>query len=321
MVAAQPYRVGSQDCRQYTHKVTIGGRTLRLKVYGRRIPPLSDREYADLRASIAALGIQEDILADRHDTVVDGKHKLIIAHELGLDFVPVKVLEIDDPETLEAIAYDMNIARRHLTKQQRAQVTRDRQANAQAEAMRPERKSLRAIAEQEGVHESTIQRDTAAVSRDPRAKVRGKDGRLQPARKPTKAEAAKRRQDIAGLLAQEKSVAEIVEALNVSRRTVERIIDELHAEQPDEVPVPAVAPAPGPAITIVAGTVVGPSAWRTIDREAAPIAACLEAAIGCMEQLRERVQDPELVELARAAHDIVESVLWRLMEERASLSA
>jgi surface antigen len=27
VVAAQPYRVGSQDCRQYTHKVTIGGQT------------------------------------------------------------------------------------------------------------------------------------------------------------------------------------------------------------------------------------------------------------------------------------------------------
>ncbi len=27
VIAAQPYRVGSQDCRQYTHKVTIGGQT------------------------------------------------------------------------------------------------------------------------------------------------------------------------------------------------------------------------------------------------------------------------------------------------------
>lgn len=27
VVAAQPYRVGSQDCRQYVHKVTIGGQT------------------------------------------------------------------------------------------------------------------------------------------------------------------------------------------------------------------------------------------------------------------------------------------------------
>lgn len=27
VIAAQPYRVGSQDCRQYTHKVTISGQT------------------------------------------------------------------------------------------------------------------------------------------------------------------------------------------------------------------------------------------------------------------------------------------------------
>lgn len=27
VVAAQPYRVGSQDCRQYTHTVTIGGQS------------------------------------------------------------------------------------------------------------------------------------------------------------------------------------------------------------------------------------------------------------------------------------------------------
>lgn len=27
VVAAQPYRVGSQDCRQYTHKVTADGRS------------------------------------------------------------------------------------------------------------------------------------------------------------------------------------------------------------------------------------------------------------------------------------------------------
>ncbi|MCR5858930.1 hypothetical protein [Mesorhizobium sp. J428] len=25
VAAAQPYRVGSQDCRQYTHTVTLGG--------------------------------------------------------------------------------------------------------------------------------------------------------------------------------------------------------------------------------------------------------------------------------------------------------
>lgn len=297
--------------RRFPDRVTIAGQTYNLKVYGRKVPLLSDRQYVELRASIAELGILDDVFTDRRGNVVDGRHRLIIAHELGIDAVPVKVLEIDDPGRLERIANAVNLERRHLSKQQRAELRREIQASVQAEAMRVERKSIRAIADQEGVGRTTIDRYAEAAPRDPRAKVRGTDGRLQPACKPTKAELARRRQEVADLLAQDKNVSEIVDTTGLKRRTVERIIEKLEAES--RAPAPTVAPIP--PVAIVASTIsVSPSTWRDVDREADPVDACLEAALCCLDELRGRLADPTNVGLATSAHEIVESVLWRLLE-------
>ena len=294
---------------RFPDRVTIRGRTYNLKVYGRLIPPLTEREYVELRASIAELGVIDHVFMDRRGNIVDGRHRLIACHELGIEDFPVEVLEIDDPDRLEHIANVLNLERRHLSKQKKAEVRRAIQAYVQAQAMRVERKSLRAIADEEGVGRTTIHEYAEAAPRDPRARVRGKDGRLQPAVKPSKEEQAKRRQEVADLLAQEKDIAEIVKATGLKRRTVERIVEKLQAEPPEDA-----APAT-PPVKIVARTLSVSSAnWRDIDREADPVDACLEAALYCIDELRDRLQDPELAKLATAAHDIVDSVVWRLLE-------
>lgn len=108
---------GKVKPRSFPDRLTIAGQTYNLKVYGRLIPLLSDREYIELRASIAELGVLDDVLTDRRGNVVDGKNRLIACHELGIEDVPVKVLEIDDPSLLERIANAVNLERRHLSKQ------------------------------------------------------------------------------------------------------------------------------------------------------------------------------------------------------------
>lgn len=310
---------GQPEKRRYPDQVTIGGRTFRLKVYGRAVRPLTDREYADLRESIEAAGrVEVAVVVDRRGNVVDGKHRLMIADELRLDRVPVKVEESDDEETLEKLAEDLNGCRRQYTRQQLAEWRERRQERA--EAMRTAGMSLRQIAEEEGVTQTTIQKDLEAAGPDAPEKVCGKDGLQRPARKSTREEAAERRRQIAELLVDdeygEMTAGKIAELLRVSPRTVQRDIQALARQDQKEDDEEALAP---PKLSIVVQeVVVGERSWLGVDREADPLGTCLEVASNCLRQLRERIDDPELLELAVAAHEIVESAIWRLMEGAAA---
>ena len=298
--------------RRYPDRVTIAGRSYNLKVYGRNVRPLNDREYAALKASIEEKGrIEVPVIVDRHGNVVDGKHRLIIADELGIEDVPVRVVDGDE-ETLHRLAEDLNSCRRQLTKQQLAELKRKRQARA--EAQRSELKSLRQIAEDEGVNPMTIRKDLAA-SESGEEKVRGKDGRVQPARKPTKEETEERRRRVTELVEEEKTVAEIADELGVSSRTIQRDISALGLREPTD-PKDTKKEPKGFGI-VVHQVRLGETSWLGVDREADPLETCLEAALDCLEQLRERLDERELQEMAGAAHEIVESVLWRLMEAAA----
>ncbi|HBP23453.1 MAG TPA: hypothetical protein DEA08_37460 [Planctomycetes bacterium] len=206
---------------KFHDQVTIAGVTYRLKVYGRTIRPMNERERADLRESIEADGIKLPIIIDPDGNVVDGKERLLLAHELGIEEIPVEVLRGYTSEQLNDLAEQLSLCRRHLTKQQQAEHRRRRQARAKAK--RADGKSMRQIAEEEGVDPKTIEADLGelAVVVTPK-KVQRKDGRRRPAKKASAKGREERRENVARLVAAGKTKEEIAEELEVSEGTVKR---------------------------------------------------------------------------------------------------
>ena len=136
--------------------LTIGHAHFYLR-YADLLPPLTAEEYAGLRASIEAHGIQQAIVVHRltrtHIDVVDGAHRLRIAHELGLDLAAIPLnflMAATSEEDQRALAWSLNADRRHLSKELRQQ---------RAVELRQQGKSYRAIAEELGVSQMTAQRD------------------------------------------------------------------------------------------------------------------------------------------------------------------
>jgi len=81
------------------------------------LPRVSEHELAQLSASIAAQGILQPIMLRRGtNAVIDGRHRLEVARNLGLVNVPCIAAEESDFET----ALSVNMLRRHLTTSQRA---------------------------------------------------------------------------------------------------------------------------------------------------------------------------------------------------------
>lgn len=81
--------------------------------------PASDREA--LRANIAANGVRIPIVKDQDGNTIDGHHREAIAAELGLD-CPVEVRTYGSELARMADALALNLARRNLTSEQRAEV-------------------------------------------------------------------------------------------------------------------------------------------------------------------------------------------------------
>jgi ParB-like chromosome segregation protein Spo0J len=81
-------------------------------------PPLSDTEYADLHRDIELHGVLEPIWVDVKGQVLDGRHRLRAAHELGMT-CQTFVYDGSDPI---GFVISLNLHRRHLTESQRAMV-------------------------------------------------------------------------------------------------------------------------------------------------------------------------------------------------------
>lgn len=85
------------------------------------MPPLSDEEYAALRADIQVHGIQSPIVVDEDGQVIDGHHRQKIAAELGIDCPTEVVTGLSDSEK-RSQSFSRNLVRRHLNREQRRQV-------------------------------------------------------------------------------------------------------------------------------------------------------------------------------------------------------
>lgn len=112
-------------------------------------PPLSDAEYAELKADIAERGVMVPVEYDEFGNVLDGFHRLQICGELGIkDYPNVVRYGLTDAEKRQH-ARKLNLARRHLNQAQKREVIADSLKDA------PE-KSDRQHAAELGVHQTTV---------------------------------------------------------------------------------------------------------------------------------------------------------------------
>jgi site-specific DNA-methyltransferase (adenine-specific) len=148
------------------------------------LPALSDEEYAGLKADIAAQGVLVPVVIDE-DTgeVIEGHHRLKAWTELRVAGVkvpdyPKQVVRFANDDDRVAFVLAANLFRRHLTREQRAEVV----ARLRAEGW-----SLRRIGETVGVSHPTVLGDLKIGKDLPISepdRVERKGGGTYPARRP-----------------------------------------------------------------------------------------------------------------------------------------
>jgi len=96
--------------------------------YKHLLPALKDEERQALRDSVKARGVEVPVVVSEDGTVLDGHHRLAVNPQ-----APRRVLAglKTEPEK-RAAAYRLNLARRHLTAEQRAKVLTGMKAAARA---------------------------------------------------------------------------------------------------------------------------------------------------------------------------------------------
>jgi hypothetical protein len=138
------------------------------------LPPLADEEYQALKASIATFGVLTPVVLDEDGKVLDGHHRLRACAELGVVDYPRTILPgLSEDQKVEQ-ALTLNLARRHLSIEQKHRLVSDLRARGL---------SVRAISEKTGIPRSTVARHTSAgVPSGTPAYVTGQDGKRYRAR-------------------------------------------------------------------------------------------------------------------------------------------
>ena len=156
--------------------------------------PLTPAEMRELRASVTAHGVKSPVTvypSPAHGpAIIDGANRWTISGELGID-CPVNDLgEMSDKDARE-LAEQLNHCRRHLTPADWREMAAARAERVKRVAeKRQQGKSLRTIADEEGVSEKTVRKDIEEATADGSAvepgtgKVMGKDGKERPATMP-----------------------------------------------------------------------------------------------------------------------------------------
>lgn len=113
------------------------------------MPDLSPEDYAELKADIAARGVQVAVEYDENGNILDGHHRVKACEELGIKDWPRVVRVGMTEEQKREHARKLNMARRQLTREQRQELIRQQLQET------PER-SDRQIAGALGVSNSTV---------------------------------------------------------------------------------------------------------------------------------------------------------------------
>ena len=138
------------------------------------LPPLPDREYAQLRDSIRERGVLQPLLITADHVLIDGHERWRAICELGMARYPLRVLgNLSEPERKE-LAIRLNVERRHLSRAERARLLEMILREAPA-------KSTREVADLLRVGKSTVsrtrQRVLAGVPFGTPAVITGRDGK------------------------------------------------------------------------------------------------------------------------------------------------
>lgn len=144
------------------------------------MPPLSEQEYAELKADIAAHGVLVPVELDEAGNVLDGHHRVKAAQELGLtDWPQIVRIGLSDAEK-RAHARKLNLARRHLNAAQKRELIKQQLAETP-------QKSNRQVADELGVDHKTVgdvRGDLVEGGEIPhQPTITGRDGVEQPSRK------------------------------------------------------------------------------------------------------------------------------------------
>jgi len=145
------------------------------------MPPLSPEEYSELKEDIRQRGVMVPIEYDEDGNVLDGHHRLQICAELGITDFPKVIRAGMTEEEKRTHARKLNMARRHLNREQKQELIREQLRET------PE-KSDRQIATELGVSDKTVgvqRKEMERIAEIPQCDRETKDGRVYPAeRKP-----------------------------------------------------------------------------------------------------------------------------------------
>lgn len=150
------------------------------------LPPLAADQYADLKADIRLRGVMVPVEVDENGTILDGYHRAQAWEELraeGVDLPDYPTIAREGMTEDEKCDYAeaLNMARRHLTREQRRDLIERR-------LKRNPQKSNPQIAAELGVTDKTVgvvRERLEAGSEIPRLERReGADGKTYPARMP-----------------------------------------------------------------------------------------------------------------------------------------
>jgi len=146
------------------------------------MPDQTPEEYQALKADIQKRGVQVAVLIDEDGNVLDGHHRRQIADELGIDCPHETRSGLTHAEKTN-VALALNLARRHLTREQRQKII------AGCLLAAPE-KSDREIAKATGADHKTVARrreQLESTGEIPQLDARvGQDGKARMASKPPK---------------------------------------------------------------------------------------------------------------------------------------
>jgi DNA modification methylase/ParB-like chromosome segregation protein Spo0J len=145
------------------------------------MPALTDEEYAELKADIAARGVMVPVEYDEFGNIIDGYHRVQICRELGIKEWP-RVIRAGMTEAEKLFhARKLNCARRHLNQEQKRELIKDQLAET------PE-KSDRQIAVGLGVNHETVgaaRKELESIGEIPQCDRQTSDGRTYPSDRKT----------------------------------------------------------------------------------------------------------------------------------------
>lgn len=126
------------------------------------VRPLTESERQELKNSIEKYGVKQEVIVDASDGIIDGIHRVRIVAELGYPTIPTRMVDGLNEEQKRLLCVSLNVARRHLTEQERQQLVEARRQRVKK--ARRAGKSLRTIADEEGVSHEQIRKDLASDS-------------------------------------------------------------------------------------------------------------------------------------------------------------